>query len=76
LAPAGTTAWGPDQCKNDKDGSVDHDERLKILGVEAGAYDARVTLDKGRVCYARGLKVVIGGVFSVEEQDLKDCEPK
>ena len=26
LAPAGTTNWGPDQCKNDKDGSVETDE--------------------------------------------------
>lgn len=73
LAPAGTTSFGPDQCKNDKDGTVDHDERLKILGVEAGTYDARVTLPKGRVCFARGLKVEIGKVFSVEASDLKDC---
>lgn len=76
MAPAGSTAWGPDQCKNDKDGSVDHDERLKIVGVESGTYDARVTLQKpAKVCVARGLKVEVGKVFSVEEQDLKDCTP-
>jgi hypothetical protein len=28
LAPAGTTSWG--QCKNDKDGTVDSDERLRV----------------------------------------------
>ena len=33
LAPAGTTDWGPNQCKNDKDGTVDPDERLRITGV-------------------------------------------
>ena len=29
LAPAGTTNWGINQCKNDKDGVVDPDERLR-----------------------------------------------
>jgi hypothetical protein len=75
LAPAGTTDWGPDQCKNDKDGTVDNDERLKIVGVPAGTYDARLTFPKGRVCFARGLKVEIGGIFSVEASELKDCTP-
>lgn len=74
MATAGTTAFGPDQCQNDKDGSVDHDERLKVVGVADGKYDARVTFAKtGRVCFARGLEVKTGGVFSVEAADLKDC---
>jgi len=30
LAPAGTSNWGDNQCKNDKDGTVDSDERLRI----------------------------------------------
>ena len=30
---AGTTAWGENQCKNDKDGAVDFDERLPVTGV-------------------------------------------
>ena len=30
LAAAGTTNWGANQCKNDKDGTVDSDERLRI----------------------------------------------
>ena len=74
LAPAGTTSWGPDQCKNDKDGTVDHDERLKLKDVTDGKYDARVTLAKtGRTCSARGLDIKVGGVVSVEATDLKDC---
>src|SRR5581483_7040838 len=40
LAPSGTTDWGPHQCLNDKDKEVDHDERLRITGVEPGRYDA------------------------------------
>ncbi len=74
LAPAGTATWGPDQCKNDKDGTVDHDERLKLKDVTDGKYDARVTLAKtGRTCTARGLDIKVGGVVSVEAADLKDC---
>ncbi len=76
LAPAGTQGWGPDQCKNDKDGTVDNDERLKVEGVAPGSYDARLTFKGGRVCYARGLAVEEGKVFSVELDQLKDCEPK
>ena len=32
LASAGTTNWGPNQCRNDPDGAVDHDERLDLEG--------------------------------------------
>ena len=35
LAPVGTSDVGPNQCKNNKDGAVDH-ERLRITGVKAG----------------------------------------
>ena len=76
LAPAGTQSWGPDQCKNDKDGTVDNDERLKVEGVAAGSYDARLTFKGGRVCFARGIGVEDGKVFSVEADQLKDCAPK
>ena len=36
MSPAAKDSWGPDQCKNDRDGIVDHDERLRISGVEPG----------------------------------------
>lgn len=75
LAPAGTQTFGPDQCKNDKDGTSEHDERLRIEGIEAGVYDARMTFVDNRVCMTRGLKVEVGGVFSVEADQLKDCTP-
>ena len=35
LSPAGTDQWGPDQCRNDKDGEVDHDERLRVTGIQS-----------------------------------------
>jgi hypothetical protein len=73
LAPAGTTKWGPNQCKNDKDGTVDTDERLRITGVAAGTYDAKLTDVSGRVCVVRNIKVEEGQVFSIEEKELTSC---
>jgi hypothetical protein len=74
LAPAGTTNWGDNQCKNDKDGTVDSDERLRITGISSGAYDARLKDTSGRVCLVRNVKVEIGEIFSIEEKDLTSCD--
>ena len=73
LAPAGTTQWGENQCKNDKDGTVDFDERLRITGIDSGRYDARIKDTSGRVCFARNINIRAGEVFSIEERDLADC---
>jgi hypothetical protein len=73
LAPAGTASFGPNQCKNDKDGTVDHDERLRITGVETGTYDAKFTDVKGRTCVVRNIKIEIGQIFSIEENELTSC---
>jgi len=70
LAPAGTTNFGPNQCKNDKDGTVDHDERLRITGVESGIYDAKFTDVKGRTCLVKNLKIETSKIFSIEECEL------
>jgi hypothetical protein len=74
LAPAGTTNWGDNQCKNDKDGTVDSDERLRITGISAGIYDARLKDTSGRVCLARNVRVEMGEIFSIEEKDLTSCD--
>src|SRR5262245_62604863 len=66
LSPAGADQWGPDQCKNDKDGEVDHDERLRITGVSSGRYDVRLHDARGRVCVVRNVEVKEGAVFSIE----------
>lgn len=73
LAPAGTTQWGDNQCKNDKDGTVDSDERLRITGISPGTYDARLKDPSGRVCTVRNIAIKAGDIFSVEEKDLTDC---
>jgi hypothetical protein len=75
LAPSGTQAWGPNQCDNDPDKSVDPDERLKIVGVAPGRYDVRLADKRGRVCLAHNVEVRSGGsyAFSVSDKDLVDC---
>jgi hypothetical protein len=73
LAPAGTTAWGENQCRNDKDGTVDFDERLRVTGIVSGHYDARIKDSSGRVCFARDITIKAGEVFSIDEKDLADC---
>ena len=73
LSPAGKNDWGPNQTLNDKDKEVDHDERLRIMGVEPGRYDAKVSYHDGRQCYVRDIEIKAEAVFSVSDKDLKDC---
>lgn len=73
LAPAGTTNFGPNQCKNDKDGTVDPDERLPITGVAPGSYDVRLKDASGRSCVVRNVEVKAGEIFSIEEKELTSC---
>jgi hypothetical protein len=75
LAPAGSANFGPDQCKNDKDGSVDHDERLPITGVTPGRYDLKIGYKGGKTCRVANVAIESGGVFSIEDKDLADCSP-
>jgi hypothetical protein len=73
LAPAGTTNWGPDQCKNDRDGTVDSDERLRITDTPPGRYDAKLTDTSGRTCIVHNIEIKAGDIFSIEEKDLTQC---
>jgi len=73
LAPAGSGNWGANQCKNDKDGTVDPYERLRISGVAPGIYDAKLKDVSGRSCLVRNIKIDAGEIFSIEEKDLTSC---
>src|SRR5580692_5177799 len=73
LAPAGSSAFGANQTTNDPDGTVDHDERLRIKGVATGAYDARLKLADGRECTVKGLRIEASKVFTIEEKELAGC---
>ena len=73
LSPAGKEAFGPDQCGNDPDGAVDHDERLKLVGITPGRYDLKLADESGRVCFVRNIALEANKVFAVEDKDLTDC---
>jgi len=73
LSLAGKDNWGPNQTLNDKDGEVDHDERLRITGVEPGRYDAKLGYSDSRQCLVRDIEIKANSVFSVADKDLKDC---
>jgi len=73
LAPAATTNWGANQCRNDRDGTVDPDERLRISDTPPGIYDVKLADVSGRVCTVRNIKVEAAEIFSIEEKDLTSC---
>jgi hypothetical protein len=73
LSPAGKNEWGANQTLNDKDKEVDHDERLRITGVEPGRYDAKVTYPDARQCLVRDIEIKADAVFSIADKDLKNC---
>lgn len=75
LAPTGTTQWSGNQCANDRDGSVDSDERLTLTGVAAGHYDVKLKDKKGRTCTVTNVELVSGRpyAFSLSDKDLTNC---
>ena len=73
LSPPGKNAWGRNEADNDRDHTVDHDERLKITDTEAGTYDVRFVDKSGRTCIVPNVQVKAGAIFSIEEKDLKAC---
>ena len=73
LSPPGKNEWGRNQADNDRDHTVDHDERLKITDTDAGIYDVRFVDKSGRTCVVPNIEVKTGAVFTIEEKDLKGC---
>jgi hypothetical protein len=73
LAPAGTANWGANQCKNDRDGTVDPDERLRITDTPPGTYDVKIADATTWVCIVHNIKVDAGAIFSIEEKELTSC---
>jgi hypothetical protein len=73
LSPAGKNDWGKNQADNDRDGTVDHDERLKITDTAPGMYDVKFVDKTGRTCVVPNVEVKTGAVFTIEEKILKNC---
>ena len=38
-------------------------------------YDVKLTFKDGRVCTVRNIEMKDGGIFSIEDKDLKECTP-
>ncbi|MDE2577306.1 MAG: hypothetical protein KGL46_00735 [Hyphomicrobiales bacterium] len=73
LAPQGSQAFSADLTKRDKDGEIEHDERLVLGDMTPGDYDARVKLKDGRACSLAGLRLTAGKVTAIEESNLENC---
>jgi hypothetical protein len=73
LSPPGKNEWGRDQTDNDRDRTVDHDERLKITDTAAGIYDVKFVDKNGRTCIVPNVQVKAGAIFTIEEKELKGC---
>jgi hypothetical protein len=73
LSPAGKDSWGLNQTLNDRDKEVDHDERLRITGIEPGRYDAKVGYRDSRQCLVKDIEIKADAVFSIADKDLKNC---
>jgi hypothetical protein len=73
LSPAGKNDWGQDQTANDPDHTVDHDERLKIIGAPPGAYDVKFVDKTGRTCIVEKVEIKEGDIVTIEEKRLKNC---
>lgn len=78
LAQPGTDKWGRNQTLNDKDKTVEPDERLKLSDVAPGTWDVSLKTKKGRSCVFRN--VTLSGTeayaFSINEDELKGCARK
>lgn len=73
LSPAGQNRWTANLTLADKDKEVDHDERLRISGIEPGRYDAKVGYPDGRQCMVRDIEIKADAVFDIADKDLRDC---
>jgi hypothetical protein len=75
FSPPGQNTWGKNQCENDDDKTVDHDERLRITGLTPGRYDAKLSDKIGRTCVVKDVEVK-DGVFAIEEKQMTSCDKK
>jgi len=73
LAAVGTKNWSADQCKNDDEGEVDHNERMTLVGIKSGHYDIKLADKAGRVCVAKNVDLKEGAQFVVRDTDLTEC---
>lgn len=74
FAPAGTTAWGPNQALNDDDKELDFGERLTLTGLDPGLYDVKLIDKKGRTCIMHKVDLTKAASFDIRDADLARCQ--
>lgn len=73
LAPAGSTAWGPNQALNDKDHTLDPSERLILKGIAHGRFDVRLVDQAGHTCIKHDVDLTTASSFDISDADLQAC---
>jgi formylmethanofuran dehydrogenase subunit A len=73
LAPAGSTAWGPNQALNDKDHTLEPSERLILKGVGHGRFDVRLVDQAGHACIKHDVDLSTAASFDIRDADLDAC---
>ncbi len=73
LSSPGKNEWSRNQADNDRDHTVDHDERLKITDTPTGIYDIKFSDKTGRTCIVPNVQVKAGAIFTIDEKELKSC---
>lgn len=71
LSPPGKNDGGPNLTLHDKE--VDHDERLRITGVQPERYDIKVDYPGSKHCFVRDIEIKADAMFSIADKDFKDC---
>jgi hypothetical protein len=73
LAPEGSTHLGPSQALNDPDKSLDSTERLVLIGLKPGRFDAKLVTEDGRTCFVRNVDLTKGNSFLIKDGQFTDC---
>jgi hypothetical protein len=74
LAPAGSQDWGPNQTLNDKDKTVEAQERLTLTGLARGRFDVKLQSVNGKVCIKRDVDLTKDTTFEFREAELAACK--
>ena len=72
---AGQNTFSADQIPLNPEGEIDHNKVLGLTGFAPGRYLLRITDNAGRVCWARNVDLQVNKVVSLQDADLRDCDP-
>jgi hypothetical protein len=74
-SPAGQNTFSSDQIPLNPVGEIDRNKILRLTGFAPGRYLLRITDNSGRVCWARNVDLQVNKIVSLQDEDLRDCDP-